>query len=285
MLIVEKIADLRKFIELTKDDGDTVGLVPTMGALHEGHISLVRAARARDAFVVVSIFVNPTQFGPSEDLSRYPRPFEADVEKCREAGVDLIFHPSPEEMYPEGFATFVEVGGVTEMLEGEFRPGHFRGVATVVLKLFAAVEPTRAYFGMKDYQQLMVIEKMVRDLNVNVEVVPVATVREPDGLALSSRNVYLSPEERQAALSLYRALTTAKDLAWSGEKDAEAIRQKVLEILQAEPLVSEIDYAAIVDPETLETLDFIETQAVVALAVRIGKTRLIDNTLIGGETI
>lgn len=250
-----------------------------MGALHEGHLSLVRASKEAGDFTIVSIFVNPTQFGPTEDFSRYPRAFEDDAERCRAAEVDLIFAPSVEEMYPEGFGTYVEVEGIADKLEGASRPGHFRGVATVVLKLFAAVEPRRAYFGMKDYQQLRVIEKMVRDLNVNLQIVPVPTLREPDGLAMSSRNVYLSPEERAAAASLYRALLAAKAAALSGERDAWAVRLAAEAAIRAEPL-SEIDYVVVVDPETLDPLDRIDGSALVALAVRFGKTRLIDNMLI-----
>ena len=282
MRIVETIPELRRAI--SEVENKEIGLIPTMGALHEGHLSLMRAAKHKNEFVVVSIFVNPTQFGPNEDFSRYPRTFEADVEKCRSVGVDLIFHPSPEEMYPNGFSTFVDVEGITERLEGGFRPGHFRGVTTIVFKLFAAVEPDSAYFGMKDYQQLKVIEKMVRDLNVDVEIVPVPTLREPDGLAMSSRNAYLSEDERRAALALYRSLIAAKELADSGETDAEAIRQKALQMIQAEPLVNKIDYVEVVDPNTLDPVSWITSGAVIALAVRIGKTRLIDNMLIGGET-
>jgi pantoate--beta-alanine ligase len=281
MKIVSKIEDLRKLIPDAKMRGKTIGLVPTMGALHDGHMSLVRAARESGDFVVVSIFVNPTQFGPNEDFRRYPRTFEADSAKCAEAGVDIIFAPNTEEMYPDGFSTFVDVEGITTKLEGTSRPGHFTGVATVVLKLFAAVEPTRAYFGMKDYQQLKVIEKMVRDLNVKVEVVPVPTLREPDGLAMSSRNAYLRPDERKAATVLYRSLSKAKEMADSGEKDAQAIWNAVTEIIDAEPL-AEIDYVAVCHPQTLEMLDSIEGGALVALAVRMGKTRLIDNIVLGG---
>jgi pantoate--beta-alanine ligase len=193
----------------------------------------------------------------------------------------LIFAPPVEEMYPEGFSTYVDVGGIAEILEGASRPGHFRGVATIVLKLFAAVEPKRAYFGMKDYQQLKVVQKMVRDLNVKIEIVPVPTVREPDGLAMSSRNAYLDPRERQAATALYRALVAAKEAAEAGERDAEAVRRAALAVIEAEPLAS-VDYVAVVDPETLQPVDKVAGKALVALAVRIGSTRLIDNMLIGG---
>ncbi|HOM72209.1 MAG TPA: pantoate--beta-alanine ligase [Armatimonadota bacterium] len=283
MEVVRTIEALRAAVAAAKSEGKTVGLVPTMGALHQGHLSLIERSKEMDSFTVVSIFVNPTQFGPAEDFTRYPRPFEVDAEKCRKAGVDLIFAPLVEEVYPEGFATYVEVGGVTEMLEGAYRPGHFRGVATVVLKLFTAVEPKRAYFGMKDYQQLKVIQKMVRDLNLNIEIVPVPTFREPDGLAMSSRNAYLNPEERQAALCLYRALNIAREAVDAGERNAETVRQKALDVIQSEPLAKP-DYVAVVDPETLMPVDCVDGPVLVALAVRIGNTRLIDNMLIGGQS-
>lgn len=279
MQIVKTMEELRQAVSTAKGNGRTVGLVPTMGSLHEGHMSLVRAAKKSDGFTVVSIFVNPTQFGPNEDLSRYPRPFEADVEKCSVEGVDLIFAPTPQLMYPEGFGTYVNVEGITDKLEGASRPGHFRGVATVVLKLFAAVEPTRAYFGMKDYQQLKVIEKMVRDLNVNVEIVPVPTVRESDGLAMSSRNAYLNPEERKAATVLIRAMRAADAAIKAGENDAKAVRKAADGVLFAEPL-AQVDYVAVVDPETLDPVETIRGSALIALAVRIGSTRLIDNMLL-----
>jgi len=281
MQVIKKIEELRQVIGSAKREGLVVGLVPTMGALHDGHIALINQSRGNGDFTVVSIFVNPTQFGPSEDFDRYPRQLESDLEKCRAAGVDVVFAPDVSEMYPEGFGTYVDVQGITEIFEGAFRQGHFRGVATVVIKLFAAVEPRRAYFGMKDYQQLKVIEKMVRDLNVRVDIVPVPTVREPDGLAMSSRNVYLSEEERRAAASLYRALITAKKAVdEEGIADAETIRRMVESVLLAEPLV-QIDYAAVVDKETLQIVESVKNGAVVLLAVRIGSTRLIDNMLIG----
>jgi pantoate--beta-alanine ligase len=280
MQVVKQIEELRQVIGGVKREGRVVGLVPTMGALHDGHMALVNSSRENGDFTVVSIFVNPTQFGPSEDFERYPRQLEADLEKCRAAGVELVFAPDVSEMYPEGFGTYVDVQGITEILEGASRPGHFRGVATIVIKLFAAVEPRRAYFGMKDYQQLKVIEKMVRDLNVRVDIIPVPIVREPDGLAMSSRNVYLSKDERRAAASLYKALMAARNAAGDGVTDAESIRQIVESILLAEPLV-QIDYVAVVDKETLLPIDSISKGAVVLLAVRIGSTRLIDNMLIG----
>lgn len=279
--IVKQIEELRRAVSGAKRAGNTVGFVPTMGALHDGHLALVDESKHENGFTVVSIFVNPTQFGHDEDLSRYPRPFESDAAKCEAAGVDLIFAPSVEEMYPEGFGTYVDVEGITDKLEGASRPGHFRGVATVVLKLFAAVEPTRAYFGMKDYQQLKVIRKMVRDLNVKIEIVPVPTVREPDGLAISSRNAYLDPCQRQAATTLYRSLMAARGAAVAGERNAETVRKKALDVIKIEPLAS-VDYVAVVDPETLDGVDRIEGQVLVAIAVKIGGVRLIDNMLIEG---
>jgi len=250
-----------------------------MGALHEGHLSLVRRARAECDQVVASVFVNPTQFGPREDLTRYPRDPGRDQRLLEEARCDLLFIPAPEEMYPPASDTFVEPGAVAAPLEGERRPGHFRGVATVVLKLFNIVAPTRAYFGRKDAQQLAVIRKMVADLNVDVLVVPCATVREPDGLALSSRNAYLSPEERAAATVLYRALGSAGRCFQAGERDAAALRAAMLDVLVAEP-GARTDYVSVADPLTLRELERVETHALLSLAVRIGGTRLIDNVVL-----
>ncbi len=253
-----------------------VGLVPTMGYLHEGHLSLVRAARTRDDHLVVSIFVNPTQFGPNEDYERYPRDQERDLALLQAENVDVVFMPPVEEMYPEGASTFVEVEGITEMLEGKHRPGHFRGVTTVVTKLFHAVQPHRAYFSRKDFQQLVVVRKMVRDLRMDVEIVPLPFVREPDGLAMSSRNAYLSPREREAALVLSRALGRAAKLYAGGERDAARLRRAMHDLIAQEPL-AKVDYVSVADTETLRELDRIEGAAVASLAVRIGKTRLIDN--------
>jgi pantoate--beta-alanine ligase len=258
----------------------SLGFVPTMGYLHEGHLSLVRAARAGNDSVAVSIFVNPTQFGPAEDFSTYPRDPDRDLALLRAEGVDLVFMPDAGEMYPEGFQTFVEVEGVTRRLEGASRPGHFRGVATVVLKLFEIVRPDRAYFGRKDAQQLAVVRRMVRDLNLTVEVVAMPTVRDPDGLAMSSRNAYLSPTERAAATVLYRALSLAQDMWTKGSRDAEAYRRRIAETIAEEELAS-IDYVSVADPETMEELERIQGPALVSLAVRIGRTRLIDNVTLG----
>ena len=253
-----------------------VGLVPTMGALHEGHMSLVRRARRENATSVVSIFVNPAQFGPGEDFAAYPRDMVADLGRLDEAGVDVVFAPSAEEMYPDGFDTHVDVGRIAERLEGAARPGHFRGVATVVCKLLSIVRPDRAYFGSKDAQQGLVIRRLNADLDLGTEIVMCPTVREPDGLALSSRNAYLDADERMAAAVLYRALSTAQNM---GGGPAEAVRGAMLDMLEAEPLAS-VEYVSVADADTLDELDAVERPALVSLAVRIGSTRLIDNIVI-----
>ena len=255
---------------------EPVGLVPTMGALHAGHLSLVQRAREECATVVMSIFVNPTQFGPQEDLSRYPRPLERDLQLAREAGVDLVFNPPVEEMYPSGFSTHIEVGGPALRWEGERRPGHFRGVATVVAKLFAIVTPQRAYFGQKDFQQLAVVRRMVNHLNLPVDVIGCPTIREADGLALSSRNVYLSGENRPFATALHNALAEGRRRIDSGERDGEAVRGAMERVLLDTPGVS-VEYAAVVDPQTLEPLTRIEGPAHGLIAARLGPVRLIDN--------
>jgi pantoate--beta-alanine ligase len=251
-----------------------------MGYLHEGHLSLVRRARAENDVVVVSIFVNPTQFAPHEDFATYPRDPERDLALLEKEGTDLVFMPTAEEMYPPGFSSWVNVEKVTERLEGAFRPTHFRGVATVVTKLFNIVEPHRAYFGQKDAQQAVVIKKMVADLNMNLEIVVLPTVREPDGLAMSSRNVYLNPQERQAALVLFKSLNLARQLWEQGERDAQRLRQEMVALIEREPL-AKIDYVSIADPETLEELTEVSRSALVSLAVRFGKTRLLDNIILG----
>jgi pantoate--beta-alanine ligase len=280
MEVLETIEDIRA-AHAAHSPTDTVGFVPTMGYLHKGHISLVEMARRENSVVVVSIFVNPVQFGPNEDFSRYPRDPERDLSMLREAGVDWVFMPQVEEIYPQGFSTYVEVREVTRRLEGEVRPGHFLGVATVVAKLFNIVQPTRAYFGQKDAQQVAVIRKMVRDLAFPLEIVVGETMREPDGLAMSSRNVYLGPEERVAALCLFRALNTAKFLWDVGERRGDVIREAMQDVLAAEPLATP-DYVSVADPVTLEELDDSGTarEALASLAVRIGKTRLIDNFIL-----
>ncbi len=276
MQVVRTIAEVRA---IRRALPGTWGFVPTMGYLHEGHLSLVRRARAENDHVAVSIFVNPTQFGPHEDYNRYPRDLERDLRLLEPLGVDLVFAPSVEEMYPPGFQTWVIVEEVSRPLEGAARPGHFRGVATVVTKLFNIVQPDRAYFGQKDAQQAVVIRRMVQDLNIPVEIVVCPTVREPDGLAMSSRNTYLNPEERRAATVLFRALQAAKARYEQGERDAERLREAMREVIQAEPL-ARLDYVSVADPETLQELDRVEDRALLSLAVYIGKTRLIDNILL-----
>ena len=273
MQIVKTIAEIRA---LRQKLSGTVGFVPTMGYLHEGHLALVKQARIENSAVIVSIYVNPAQFGPREDFGTYPRDLNRDQELLRGGGVDIVFVPSDGEMYPPEFSSWVDVEKVTERLEGASRPGHFRGVATVVAKLFNTVQPSRAYFGQKDAQQVVVIKRMVADLNMNLEVVVVSTVRESDGLAMSSRNIYLSPKERQAATILFKALTLARQLSQGGEKDAEKIRRQMTSLIQKEPL-AQIDYVSIADAETLEELSLLDRPALASLAVRIGKTRLIDN--------
>jgi pantoate--beta-alanine ligase len=260
--------------------GRSVGFVPTMGYLHEGHLSLVRRARAENDVVVASIFVNPTQFGPTEDFEKYPRDPQRDLNLLQQERTDIVFMPSAVEMYPEGFSTYIDVDGVTEVLEGAHRPGHFRGVATVVLKLFNIVQPTRAYFGQKDAQQVVVIRKMVNDLKLNVEVVPCPTVRETGGLAMSSRNVYLSPDERRAALILFRALSLSERLWRSGERDATKLRDRLHLLMAREPLAS-VDYISAAHPETLQELESMDGPTLISLAIRIGDTRLIDNLVVG----
>ena len=256
-----------------------LGFVPTMGYLHEGHLELVRQARAENPSVVASIFVNPTQFGPKEDFARYPRDPQHDLALLEKEGVDVVFMPAAEEMYPPNFDSWVEVGKLAEKLEGAARPGHFRGVATVVAKLFNIVLPDKAYFGQKDAQQLVVIKKMATDLDMGVEVIAVPTVREPDGLAMSSRNTYLNAEERKQVAVLYQALTLAQKLYAGGEKDARAIREQMTALIGQQPL-ADIEYISIADAETLEELDELKPPALVSMAVRFGKTRLIDNVVV-----
>jgi pantoate--beta-alanine ligase len=274
--VVRKISEVRALREKL---GGTVGLVPTMGYLHEGHMSLVKQALAENPVVIVSIYVNPAQFGPKEDFGAYPRDLNRDLELLRDAGVNVVFVPSDEEMYPQEFSSWVDVEKVTERLEGASRPGHFRGVATVVAKLFSIVRPSRAYFGQKDAQQVIVIKRMVVDLNMGMEIVAVPTLRESDGLAMSSRNIYLNSGERQAATILFKALTLARQLTRDGEKDAERIRNQMVSIIRKEPLAS-IDYVSIAHADTLRELDLIESPALALLAVRIGRTRLIDNMVL-----
>ncbi|MFO8143438.1 MAG: pantoate--beta-alanine ligase [Dehalococcoidales bacterium] len=275
--VVATIPEMRQRREMLPEP---VGFVPTMGYLHEGHLALVREARASNSSVVVSIFVNPAQFGPQEDFANYPRDTDRDLALLAGEKADIIFIPSAGEMYPDRYGFYIDGGPVTERLEGTCRPGHFRGVNTIVGKLFNIVKPTRAYFGQKDAQQAVVIRKMVADLNMDVEIVTSPTVREEDGLAMSSRNAYLNQEERRTATVLYRALCLAEQHWQSGEEKAGRVRQKMTELIEAEPLAS-IDYVSIADTDTLEEMEAIRPPALVSLAVRIGKTRLIDNIVIG----
>jgi pantoate--beta-alanine ligase len=277
MKIVKTIAELRN---LRPKLAEPLGFVPTMGYLHEGHLALVQRAKKENQTVAVSIFVNPTQFGPKEDFKQYPRDPERDLALLKKEGADLVFMPSAEEMYPPNFNSWVEVGKITEKLEGAARPGHFRGVATVVAKLFNIVRPDRAYFGQKDAQQLLVIKKMAADLDMGVEVVAVPTVREPDGLAMSSRNSYLNAKERKQAKVLYQSLKLAQKLYADGEKDAKAIRGQMTALIGQQPL-AKIEYISIADAETLDELDELKPPALVSMAVRFGKTRLIDNVVVG----
>ena len=279
MEICSKIESVRQHVREWKKAGLTIGFVPTMGYLHEGHKSLIDAARQDNDRVVVSIFVNPMQFGPNEDLASYPRDLKKDAGLCEAAGVDLIFNPQPEEMYAPDFASYVDMDGLTAQLCGKSRPGHFRGVQTVVLKLFHIVTPERAYFGQKDAQQLAVIKRMVRDLNVDIEIIGCPIVREEDGLAKSSRNTYLNEAERKAALVLSRSLKAGRELLESGETKAAAIRQAVIQEIEKEPL-AKIDYVEIVDFDTITPVDEVNGSILAAIAVYIGKTRLIDNFIV-----
>lgn len=274
---IKEMQDLSRSIVLEKKE---IGFVPTMGALHEGHLSLVRRAKKENDIVVVSIFVNPIQFGPQEDFERYPRDIEGDSEKLKNEDVDILFLPEIKDMYPDGYKTYVEVKEISQRLCGAFRPGHFTGVATVVAKLFNIVRPRRAYFGLKDYQQSVIIKKMVEDLNMDIEIITCPTVREPDGLAMSSRNLYLKPDERRAATVIYRTLTGVSELIKSGERNVAHIKEFMKRSLLSEPLVSSIDYAGLYDPDTLDELIELKDRILVAIALRIGTTRLIDNLVL-----
>ena len=276
MKVIETIEEMK---QARHELAGPVGFVPTMGYLHEGHISLVRRAREDNSSIVVSIFVNPTQFGPREDLATYPRDIPRDLAMLEKENTDIVFMPSADVMYPAHFSSWVEVSKLTERLEGSSRPTHFRGVTTICNKLFNIVQPTSAYFGQKDAQQLMVIKKMVTDLNMNLEVVACTTIRESDGLAMSSRNTYLNPEERQAATVLYQSLNLARQMWSQGEKDGDRLRKEMTGLVQQQPLAT-IDYISVASTETLEELDRVIPPALVSMAVRIGRTRLIDNIVI-----
>ena len=279
MKVVSTIEDVRAQVKAWKKEGCTIGYVPTMGYLHEGHASLMERARKENDKVVVSIFVNPMQFGPTEDLASYPRDLEKDSVLCEKMGVDLIFHPEPEEMYHEGFSSFVDMTVLTEELCGLSRPVHFRGVCTVVCKFFHIVTPDRAYFGQKDAQQLAVIRHMVDDLSMDIEIVGCLIVREEDGLAKSSRNTYLSAEERKAALILSKSIALGKKMAEDGEKDTTTIVNAMTKLIETEPL-AKIDYVKAVDGLTMQQIKEVKKPMLVAIAVYVGKTRLIDNFIL-----
>jgi len=260
--------------------GKSIGFVPTMGALHNGHLSLLKRARDENAVVVASIFVNPLQFGANEDLNKYPRDLEGDIEKLKAEQTNILFLPDAKSLYPDTFQTYVSVSELSEKLCGAFRPGHFRGVTTVVNKLFNIVKPHRAYFGQKDYQQFIIIKKMVADLNMDIEIIACSTIRENDGVAMSSRNIYLSPDERKAAEIINKCLLFASQSLQSGESNLSAIKQRMSDMLKGEPLVSEVQYAGIYDPDSLDELKEIKRQNLLAIALKIGNTRLIDNMLV-----
>ena len=281
MQVITKIGQLKQIVHTAKREGKTVGLVPTMGYLHEGHLTLMRRARQEQGLVIATLFVNPLQFGPQEDYADYPRDLERDCKLAESTGIDVLFAPSVDEMYPDGngkILSFVDVEKITATLCGASRPGHFRGVATVVTKLFNIAEADVAYFGQKDAQQVAVIRRMTEDLNMNVKIVAVPIVREPDGFAMSSRNKYLAPAQRQAALVLSRSLERAASLLAAGERDSALILAAVRELIDQQPL-AEIDYVSLVDPLSLAAIERVEQQALLALAVKFGKTRLIDNML------
>lgn len=280
MKIVSTVEQVREEVKKWRQQGLTVGLVPTMGYLHEGHKSLIDKAVAQNDKVVVSVFVNPIQFGPTEDLATYPRDLERDAALCEDAGAALIFHPEKEDMYFDDFCTYIDMDGLTKGLCGKTRPIHFRGVCTVVGKLFNIVHPDRAYFGQKDAQQLAVVRRMVRDLNFDLEIVGCPIIREEDGLAKSSRNTYLSEEERNAAVILHKGLVKGEEMVSAGEKDVKKVLDAITEIIESEPL-ARIDYVEAVDFDNIETIDTIEGSVLVAVAVYIGKTRLIDNFIVG----
>lgn len=279
MKIITSIRALRKELTKVRLKVKTIGFVPTMGALHQGHLSLIRQARRENNFVVVSIFVNPIQFGPREDFKKYPRNLKSDASLCRKEGVDIIFYPEAAKLYPAGFKTYVEVSGLSERLCGKRRPGHFRGVATVVMKLFNLINPDIAYFGQKDAQQSIIIRKMVEDLNIPVKIKVLPTVREKDGLALSSRNLYLDKDERRDASVLYRALKLASSLIKGGVKDARKITQKMKALIKTKKR-AKIDYVSIVDTDHLQPIKKINKKCLIALAVWVGDTRLIDNLIV-----
>lgn len=277
--VIESVAEMREFIAQVRQQGKKIGLVPTMGALHEGHLALMEEAKSSSDIVVASIFVNPTQFGPNEDYDAYPRTWQYDIDACRKIGVDVVFRPPVAEMYPQDWATWVSVDKITEKLCGQTRPGHFRGVATVVTKLFNIVQPDKAFFGQKDAQQVVVLMKMVRDLNMNVEIIMVPIVRDPDGLAKSSRNIYLTPEQRAAAPVLNRSLLFARQMVMQGQRECRLICSAVQNKIVAEPLAS-VEYVAMYSFPELQDITTVSGKALLAVAVRFGATRLIDNIIL-----
>ena len=279
MEVIESISEMKNLVKEWKRQGLSIGFVPTMGYLHEGHLALVRRAKELSDRVVVSIFVNPIQFAPGEDYQRYPRDLERDKALLEKEGVDALFSPRVEEMYPPGFQTYVEVKELSSGLCGRYRPGHFVGVATVVLKLFNIVQPDIAVFGEKDYQQLKVIQRMVQDLNLDVKIIPHPTVREEDGLAMSSRNTYLSPEERKSAIALYKALNLAEELVNQGERRVATLKVKLKEFIESFPY-TKVQYIEFVHPETLKEIERVDEPTLLALAVFVGEARLIDNKII-----
>jgi pantoate--beta-alanine ligase len=276
MIVAAETADVRRPVREARSRALSVGCVPTMGALHAGHVSLIEAARRECRFVVATIFVNPTQFGSGEDFTKYPRPLEADLEICRQTGVDLVFVPTPENLYSAGFGTFIDVAPLSGMLEGAFRPGHFRGVATVVLKLLNLVQPDAAYFGRKDYQQQLLVRKMCRELDLPVEIRTCPTIREPDGLALSSRNRYLEGPARRQALVLWQALQLAETRLKAGEQNVRVLCGEMRRLMETEGSAV-VDYATVADPETLVELNAPQPEMIALVAARVGTTRLIDN--------
>ncbi|SHK51947.1 pantoate--beta-alanine ligase [Thermocrinis minervae] len=286
--LFRKVREIRNFLRsfrCSNDNSNSIGFVPTMGYLHKGHRELIRRSKLQNDLTVVSIYVNPLQFGPGEDYETYPRDLERDLTVCEEEGVDVVFAPTDDEMYPEKPTIKIEIPGLTDVLEGAYRPGHFSGVATVVLKLFNIIQPDRAYFGEKDFQQLKVVQRLVKDLSIPIEIVPVPTVREEDGLAASSRNTYLKEEERQAATVIYRSLLLAQKLFSSGTRNAKDIKEAVLRALLSEKLVSKVDYVEIVDEEFRIRDDQVMEGDRLLVALRVGKVRLIDNWRFGDEAV
>lgn len=279
MTVIESVSEMRAFIAQVRQQRKKIGLVPTMGALHEGHLALMEEAKSSSDIVVASIFVNPTQFGPNEDYDAYPRTWQSDIDACQKIGVDVVFRPSVAEMYPQGWGTWVSVEKITEKLCGQTRPGHFRGVATVVTKLFNIVQPDKAFFGQKDAQQVAVLMKMVRDLNMNIEIIVVPIVRDPDGLAKSSRNIYLTPEQRKAALVLSRSLLSAQQMIIQGQRGCRLICREVQDKIAEEPLAA-VEYVQMYSFPDLQEITTVRDKVLLAVAVRFGTTRLIDNMIL-----